>query len=173
MSDHPAVSVRKAVTAMVQAASDAKQLSQKFSADQGYADWDLKLEDLDSLRLQERDKLRVDVVTHTTQQDHAAITRGGKVRYTVPIDIAIRRKLGADKQDDDTGEISVEAKDVLMQLVFEIASLFTLQRLAEFQAGVWDQEKGGTTIPVCPDKTHLREHRQFTAIIRIFFRVDV
>lgn len=168
MSDAVVVAVAKAVTAQIAAAT----LSQKFTPERSYADWDFKLEAMDLLALQDADKLHVDVVGHTMQQASELATRGS-LRYTVPIDIAVRRKFGQDKQNDDTGRIAIEEIDALMLLTQELFVMFTKVRLADFQYAIWDNDKGGTNIVVAPDVKHLRELRQFTAIIRIFFRADI
>lgn len=164
------VAVAKAVVARLAAA----QLSQRFTVERSYADWDMKLEAMDLLVLRECDKLRVDAVAHTTQQA-AKLSARGKIQYTVPIDIAIRRKFGADKQNEDTGRIEIEEIDGLVLLVQQIHLLFTKERLAldGFNFAVWDEEGGGTNIVVNPDQKHLREHRQFTGIVRVFFRADI
>lgn len=163
------VAVAKAVTAMI-AAND---FGVPFTAERSYADWELKLDAMDLLELQQDiDKLRVDVVAHTTQQ-RTELTSRGIVKYIVPVDIAVRRKFGTDKQNDETGRIKIEEIDQLVKLVEDIHLLFTPQRLTEFDYAVWDGEDGGTSIVVNPDQKLLREKRQFTGIVRIFFRADV
>ncbi len=171
MSDAVAVSVAKTVTGMIAAASSAGSLSQRFTPERSYADWDLQLELMDLLVLTGCDKLYVDVVTHTVQQS-AKLSSRGTIQYVVPIDIAVRRKFGADKQNDDSGRIAIEEIDGLVLLVQELHLMFTKQRLAETNLAIWDAENGGTNILVNPDQKHLRENRQFTGLIRIFFRAD-
>lgn len=160
MSDAPSVSVATAVLAMV---SDA-DLSQKFTAERSYADWELELTDYS--------RLHVDVVPVMNDQlvDLAArgIAAGAKVNYTVPIDIAVRYRFGQDEQDDTTGRIPNAAVDSLVALVVDIAELFTKQRLTDFTAGVHQE----TRITANPVKQHLHQLRQFTGIVRVTFRVD-
>lgn len=168
-TDAVQVAVGKAVTNHLLAAD----LSQLATIERSYADWELKLETMDLLELQQDiDKLRIDVVVHTTLQELSMVSRGA-VRYVVPVDIAVRRKFGADKADDATGRVRIEEVDKLVKLVQEINLLFSQQRLAEFQYAVWDGEKGGTSILACPQQSHLREKRQFTGLVRVFFRADV
>lgn len=169
MSDAVQVEVGKAVTAML-AATD---FGLPVTIERSYADWELKLEAMDLLELQQDiDKLRIDVVTHTTQQ-RTELTSRGVVKYIVPVDIAVRRKFGTDKQNDNTGRIKIEEIDALVKLVEDIHLLFTPRPLTDFAYAVWDGESGGTNIVVNPDQKMLREKRQFTGIVRIFFRADV
>ena len=83
--------------------------------------------------------------------------------------------MGADKQNDDLKDKDTRSKrgiDGLVLLVQELHLMFTKQRLAETNLAIWDAENGGTNILVNPDQKHLRENRQFTGLIRIFFRAD-
>ena len=95
MSNAVVVDVADAVKAMLVAAT----LSQTIAPERSYADWELSLED--------SDVLHVDVVPVTTGQQVDLNTRGTR-RYTVPIDIAIRKRFSTTKQNDDTGRISNE-----------------------------------------------------------------
>lgn len=168
MADAVSVATAKAVVERIQAAT----LSQQFTLERSYAEWDLELTKLDLLELRESDKLRIDVVAHTTEQETALQTRGG-VRYKIPVDIAIRKKFGPDKQNDDTGRIEVEEVDALILLLQEVHLLFVKQRLGDTNLSVWDGENGGTQILAAPIREHLRTLRQFTGLIRIVFRADV
>src|SRR5690349_16354600 len=107
MPDSEAVAIAKEVTAEILAAT----LSQTFTLERSYADW--------ALELKNATDLRVDVCLVTTKQEVDAGTRGGRLLYTVPIDVAVRQKFGAELQDDDTGRIPVATVDALMLLVQE------------------------------------------------------
>lgn len=155
-------------------AQNGELVVDQFDLERSYAEWDLDLTNIDRAELRDEEKLFVDVVAHTTEQQVEANTRGGSVRFTVPIDIAIRRKFGQDKQDPTTGRIAIEHIDQLVLLTQQIYLLFLQQRLSttNFPYTVWDAEKGGTSIVVCPIKDHLRNMRQFTSIVRTYLRAD-
>jgi hypothetical protein len=129
-----------------------------FTPERSYAEWDMQVA--------ESDGLRVDVVLNTVEQKVDAQTRQG-LKYEVPVDIAIRQRLGSDKQDLDTGRIAIEHIDNLMKLVEDIHLLYL--RSKPDDGSVWHDTK----IFVAPLKHHLREFRQFTAIIRVTFWVTV
>ena len=146
------------VEAVRQRLADAvPTLSQQFEPVRNYSDWDYELKD--------DQKLRVDVVLASNEQLATPATRSS-INYTVPVNICLRKKLGTDKRDDDTGELDVAAIDSLMLLVQEIHELFTLERLADFTCGAWQ----ATKILAAPIPQHLREMGgQFTAIIQVTF----
>ena len=141
-----------------------------YTLERSYADWDLELKDMDGFELSDDEKLRVDVVIHTTQQEAELATRG-TVQFNVPLDVAIRRKFGRDKQDETTGRIAVEYIDQLMLFTQEMHLELTKLRMVseEELRGIWQS----TTLLANPVRQHLRELRQFTSIIRILFRADV
>lgn len=160
MAEAVAVSIAKAVEVKIR----GTKFEQEFVLQRSYADWDLKLENLDQLEMKDSDKLHVDVVSHSSEQavEHAA---RGKLRFTVPIDIAVRRKLGPDDQDSDTGRLKLLAIDELMELTQRMYELFAHQELNGFPEGTQEE----TTIEVAPFREHLRELRQFTSIVRVVF----
>lgn len=129
--------------------------------ERSYADWSLELEGLDA------ETTRVDVVAHTAEQATDLAARGS-LRYRIPVDIAVRKKFPASAQDDRSGRITNDAIDPLVKLVEEIHELFTPNRLTDYLKAVWQD----TTIVVSPDRDALREHRQFTGIVRVLFWVD-
>lgn len=164
------VEVADAVVAAIQ----ASEFKNDFTPERSYADWELKLEEMDLLVLRDIDKLHVDVVSHTTEQQQDVSARG-QVRYLAPVDIAVRRKFGHDKQVEDTGRIKLKEIDALILLVQKIAQLFTFAslELPSYAGAVWDNDNGGTQILFNPDTKMLREKRQFTGLVRVFFRIDV
>src|SRR5688572_16970286 len=105
-----AVSIAESVKTMLAAAT----LSQPFTVERSYADWEFQLEQAGSLR--------VDVAPHTTKQEVELVARGGKLAYTVPIDVCIRKKFGV--VNDDAGRIPNAEIDPLMYLTQEIHQLF-------------------------------------------------
>jgi hypothetical protein len=160
-----AVSVADAVVKQIESAT----LSQQVTPRRSYADWELDLSKSDLLEHREADKLHVDVVAQMTEQRVELAARGGRLKYIIPVDIGVRRKFGADKQNDDTGRIDIAEVDALMLLVQELYELFMPQRLTEFPFAVWDGENGGTRILAAPVRDHLRKMRQFTGLIRVVF----
>lgn len=156
MPDAEAVKVAKEVYNVLNGA----KLSQEFNLERGYAAWDLKLDgDHDQ-------PLRIDVAIVTTRQEPELANRGGDINYTVPIDVCIRKKFGPEDQDDDTGRIANEKIDPLMYFVQEVHKLFVMRRLANDLNIAW---KENPTLTVAPQIKLLREHRQFTALIRLVF----
>jgi hypothetical protein len=161
MSDEAVeVTVAKAVVSELAAAT----LSQKITPVRSWADWVQPLEVDDTCK---ENTLYVDVVPVATAQEIEASSRS-TIAYTCPVDVAVRMKFGADRQDQDTGRIAIEEVDALMLLVQEIHERFTLTRMQDFDAAAWQ----GTKRLVAPHKPHLRDIRQFTGIVRVSFRVD-
>lgn len=156
MPDAVSVGVAKAVTAALAAAT----LSQEFTPERSYADWDLELSDSDCLH--------VDVATVINKQACFLLARGKK-RFRIPVDIAVRKRFGTDKQDDDTGRVLVEQIDALCLLVEEIHSLFLKGDLNGFDSAQWEQ----TEIIASPATPLLAKLRQFVGIVRVTFLVDV
>ncbi len=146
-----AVAVAEAVKDVI----DAATLSQSFTPERNWADWEYELTELGTLR--------VDVVAVTTKQEVSPVNRSGTLGYTVPVDVGIRKKL---TRDSTTGKITNADVDALMLLVQEIHALFTQQRLSGYLGGIW---KDDPKILAAPIPKHLREFTQFTAIIRLIF----
>ncbi len=97
MADAVAVSVANAVVSYLEAAGTTTAIEPERS----YADWELALEDAETLHVD------VAVVTSELKVDLIAQKM---MRFTVPVDVAIRKRFGTDKQDDDTGRIDLAAK---------------------------------------------------------------
>lgn len=164
MSDEPDEAVEVSVAKAVVGQLAAAKLSREIAPVRSWADWVRPLEDDDKCK---EDVLYVDVVPVATALEVEASSRE-KLMYTCPIDIAVRRKFGAKWQEPDTGRINVRELDAMMFLVQEIHELFTLARMQEFEAASWQETKR----LVAPLKSHLRDMRQFTGIVRVTFRVD-
>lgn len=164
MSDDPAEAVEVSVAKGVVAQLAAANLSRPITPVRSWADWIAPLETDNTCK---EDVLYVDVVPVATAQEVEASSRA-TLAYTVPIDIAVRRKFGPDWQDQETLRINVREVDAMMFLVQEIHELFTLARMQDFEAGTWLETKR----LVAPHKPHLRDLRQFTGIVRVTFRVD-
>jgi hypothetical protein len=156
------VDTAEALTAMLAGAA----MSQVFECERSYADWELALDDTDE------GKLRIDVAVVTTKQVVEQNARGNpldpKLVWTIPIDIAIRKKFLREHQDDATGRVAVEEVDVLMEVVQELVLFLWQKRLDGHPAAIWSEPP---TIAAAPVTKHLRENRQFTAVIRLAYRV--
>lgn len=167
-----AVQVAEAVKARIIAGAD-KLTQTNYTVRRSYLEWDLDLKGMESSELSDTEMLLIDVVAHSTQQETELSARG-KNRFTVPIDIAVRRKFGDNEKDKATGRIKIEEIDRYVLLIEELHLMFTAQSLAnDFPYSVWDNDKGGTRILANPDRDHLREMKQFTGIVRVFLRADV
>lgn len=165
MADAQSVAVAKAVEAMI---ADAK-LSKSFNLQRGYAEWSLDLSNLSEIAWENPEHLRVDVVAHMTEQRHELATRHS-LQFTLPIDVAVRQKLGGNEQRASTGRLHVGEIDALVKLTEELHLLFTRKRLAgDFPCAIWQE----TNLQTCPDKALLRTHRMFFGIVRLTFRVDL
>lgn len=154
------VTVAEAVKAMIATAKTADGFSQtEFTLERSYADWELELK--------KATDLRVDVVAVINKQRAELDTRGSYA-YTVPVDIAIRKRFAQDQQDDATGRAVVEEVDALMLFTQEVFEVFMPERLTDFSDGVWES----TEILVAPHHDHLRTLKQFTSVVRLVFGVN-
>lgn len=147
------------ITEAVKVAIEAAELSQEFTVERSYADWDLELAS--------NTDLRVDVVAVTTKQTAEPIARGPVIAYTVPVDVAVRKRFATESQDDE-GRIPNSLLDPLVYLVQEIHELFALAYLTG-NVGKWAEPP---RILVCPNPRDLRQNKQFTAILRLTFRSE-
>jgi len=153
MADAECVAIAKAVTA----ALNAGAFSKTFTAARSYADWDEELADDDG-------DLHVDVVVSQTGAEDQLATRGSAALST-PIDIGVRKKLGTTEQDESTGRIETSEVDDLQKLVEELRVFFLGSALTGYTGAKWKSSNPRLTF----NRRHLREHRQFTAIIRVVF----
>ena len=132
-----------------------------------YADWDLDLATADY------EKIYVDVVLVSNGITIERETQTG-VRYTVPVDIGIRKKLGpADEALGVTPDRSVldnAVIDSLVDLTEHIAEYFPTPsgRLATYTNAVVE---GSPDVRTVAGRDHLR-NRQFTGVVRVTHRVD-
>lgn len=146
------VDVADAVAAEINAAT----LSLDVDAVRGY-ETDAELEDLDELRL--------DVVPVRLAGD---MHDRGSLFREVAVDVAIRKRFGLSDQDN-TGEISRESIDELVDLLEEIDDLLAgVTRLSTYSGASWFGSEVRT--PWMPD--HLRQQRQYTGIVRVTYNVS-
>ena len=131
-----------------------------------YADLDLKLEEASGIYL--------DVVPVSTgsRVEYATVS---KFRHTVPIDIAIRKKLSASDRDSQTGRISTSSMSPLVKLWQQMFEFFQPSQPSNFGFqlstvidAAWEETQP-TAIWV---RKHLHEWGQYTGLIRVTFTVD-
>lgn len=134
--------------------------SLEFTAERSYADWDLALDDT-----AQRGVLLCDVVP--VSRLPVALETQSSVAYSPAIDVVFRKKFEpADAQVDD-GKITLSAVDELVTLVEEVNEYFAAMRLTGFDSAVWDPSRDIELTAVI--HRHLREHDQYTGIIRLPF----
>lgn len=155
----PAIDVLEKVATGVTSALVGGTFSQTFTAVRSYADWELPLDDAAA------DTLRVDVVP--VNNPETELQSRGQVNYKAAADIVVRKKLNVPEQDPSTGRITIGQIDALVALVLEIHQFFLAARLASYDSAVWDK----TEIRAAYIPKHLRQHRQYTGIVRVTFDV--
>jgi hypothetical protein len=164
------------IAQMMEARIKAGSLSQRdFTCERSYGNWELKLEEIDdALVLQEADKLFVHIVAHPSEQKINRITRG-KETHSGPFDVCIRKKFGNNSNDLTTQRVKIEEVDSLILFVNEVRLLFVNHTLSGVVSATLDesQQEGGVAIVTLPDTEHLRDLRQFTAILRFHMRAEV
>lgn len=147
------------ITEAVKVAIEAATLSQTFTVERSYADWDLELAT--------NNDLRVDVVAVSTKQVATIIARAPVISCIVPVDVAVRKRFGTEAQNED-GRIPNSLIDPLVYLVQELHELFALAKLAG-DIGKWAEDP---RILVNPNPRDLRQNKQFTAILRLTFKSE-
>lgn len=157
------VSVADAVKSIVADAtfSESLTLGQEVTPDRNYADWSLPLNSEDG------NALRIDVVPVYHKIKTTQLTKG-KLQYTVPIDICVRKKIEEGEQNDETGRASISVVDALLELTEQIHELFIPVRMASFDAATWMS----TELLRMPHVPHLKENKQFTSIVRVSFKAS-
>jgi len=134
--------------------------SQTFNAKRSWADWSEKLE--------EEDKLSVDVVPTQRGYTETDATSRASLEHTIQIDIGVRQRFGPTKQTTDKGRIDRVQIDGMVLLLQEIAEHFMVDRLASYDSARWES----TRILGTYNKKMLRELRQYFGFVRLQFEVD-
>ena len=150
-----AVAIANAVVAQINAANLG------ITAQRSYADWDLELAD--------ESGPRCDVIANSVEQKDELATRGN-VKFTVPIDIAIRQKFDATKIDIPSGRVTLQVVDDLILLTETIAMLFAGKSFFEATGGNWAYQE--IALLANPIRQHLRQFHQFTSVMRLTFRTS-
>jgi hypothetical protein len=150
------LSVADGVTAMLRAATLRRPLPQ---AERGYADWMVPLESIT--------ELLCDVVpVHNPKTE---LDERGAIKYSPQVDVVLRQRFALSDQDGATGRVDKAVVDELVALVEQINELFCGERMSAFKVATWET----TDILAAFSKQHLRQHSQFTAVVRIGFSVVV
>lgn len=137
---------------------NAAQLTPAFEAKRNYADWDEKLEDLDTIH--------VDVMPagfYKAELETRATTVFGCLIWIVV------RKRFTDQEQLDDNTIDPDKIDEMVALCEAIHLLLAAERLATFDDAAWDE----TMVKTEFDRKHLREHGQFTGVLRVGYYVPV
>jgi len=143
--------------------ADPWPFSQEFECEWSYADWELPLEE------NRRKGLLVEAVP-VSQLSTDPETQGS-LKYGPSIDVVVRVYLGPERRAPD-GRYNVEEINQYTQLVQDINSFFSFDRFGDNEVFAWDSETG-TKIFAAYKPSHLREHHQFTGIVRVPFRCSV
>jgi hypothetical protein len=88
----------------------------------------------------------------------------GSIGYAPQVDIVIRKRMAAGQQEAD-GTLILPDVDDLVFLVQEIAEYFVVDRFGDLESIAWQR----TQILAAFKPSHLRQHRQFTGVIRLTF----
>ena len=124
--------------------------------DRSYADWEDTLESMGTLQ--------VDVVP--VEHEIAELETHGSVKYQIPVDIGIRQRFGR----GDNGRVakaSVDALVLLLENIFEHFAALELSGMSSHDCN-WFETKIRQTF----NREHLREHGQYTGIIRTTYRIS-
>lgn len=152
-----AVNVGEAVLSELEAGLAEDAFVRTFTPERSYADWSLELTD---------DDLHVDVVSLTPTATE--LEDRGRLVYTVPVDIGVRKRFTASEQESDSGRLAVFEIDGLVELVEQLHERFTGERMDDFDAAVWRE----TRIIANPSREMLMQHRQFVGIVRLTFEAE-
>lgn len=143
MADCIPVRIAKAVEAELNAAVEAEELSQTFSAAFSFGSEVTAFQDLND------DNLKVDVVPTSDQQcTHRA---GSMYKHNVRVAVGIRRRIApADRTDE--GAVDSDAVTSYVNLLYEFFNLFAAGRKLTSEPGVtWDSATPPTITLYDPD----------------------
>jgi hypothetical protein len=125
-----------------------------FKAVRSYATFEQTLED--------QDVLHVDVVP--VYNPTSELETRAEVVYVMAFDIAVRQRMGTEKQDQTTGEILTSTVDPLVSFVEAIHDYFCTDRFSGTNT-TWK----GTEFRAAYVREQLKDLRQFTGIVRLTF----
>jgi len=144
MADCVPVRIAKAVAAEINAAVDAEDLSQEFTAAFSFASEITEFQDLND------DNLTVDVVPTSDQKcTHRA---GSMYRHSVRVAVGIRRRI-APADRTAAGAVDSDAITAYVNLLYEVFAMFAAGRnLSTETSAVWDPKEPPTINLYDPDK---------------------
>jgi hypothetical protein len=140
------------------AALNSRNFGISFTIERSYADWDELLEDMATVH--------VDVVPAGYKR--AELLDRGTTVFGCLTTIGVRKRFGVSDQTDN-GEIDQTKIDRLVTLCEDFHLWLAASRLPTCDAAAWDD----TEVRLEFDRKHLREDRQFTAILRVGHLVPV
>jgi len=140
-----------------------------FTAVRSYAEWDVKLEEMDSLH--------VDVVP-AGQPVCRLADRGGTIEHQVVAHIGVRKRF---RRDQQTRRFELSEVDDLILITQKISEFFSSdsitgrpRTLSDFPKASWLEEgEGGNRsqiLQLC-DKAMLRQHSQYTGVVQLVYEV--
>lgn len=130
-----------------------------FTCERSYADWELPLEEGD-------DALRLDVVPVGTMPADLDTREGSE--YRPACDVVVRKRMLPEDYVPETKRLSLAKVDELVRLVEDIHDFLCAERLSKLPEGVWQESK----ILAAYKPSHLRQHHQFTGIVRVTYAID-
>lgn len=149
------VQLADAVTAALAAAAENDQFSRPFEVERNYADATTELSVANVTTL--------DVTP--LAYDEADLVARSSLGYVATLRLGVRHKFSADFADS-AGRIPLAKVDELVKLVEEIYEFLATRQFDEIAAWI------GGGIPFIVAHDHLRQQRQFSAIIRARFRIE-
>lgn len=133
-----------------------------ITPERSYADWDEKLEDLSTLR--------VDVVPVNVGETE--LEARGETRFLCHTDIGIRYRFAPEERDSN-GRVTVSEIDDLLLLLEQFHDHFVNngegRRLGTYLAAAWQE----TNVRTWYVREHLRELGQYTGILRVSYEAVV
>lgn len=148
-------------TAISTELENATTLSETLQPVLSGADFDAKLEELDTLR--------VDVCPVSAK---STLLARGRLKYTVAVDVLVRKKFGSSDRESD-GQIKFASLAAMLELVEEIGEYFAPcqpnqdgRRLSTLTDAAWD---ASSEVRANYSRKMLRENGQFSGWITLVY----
>jgi hypothetical protein len=151
-----------AAEAVAHALASAPLLESVEEPRRSYADWALPLEDAAP-----SGRILLDVVPVAGPEIETA-TRASLWMFP-EVDVVVRYRFGPQERDT-SGRLTLERVDALVEFVEDLAAFFAIDR---FEGGGQSFTWESTTLRAAYIPALLREHSQFTGVIRLRFRTEV
>lgn len=88
--------------------------------------------------------------------------------YRPACDIVVRKRMLPEDYVPETKRLSLAKVDELVRLVEDIHDFLCAERLSKLSEAVWQETK----ILAAYKPSHLRQHHQFTGIVRVTYAID-